>query len=410
MSDGVAESVARQLESLAQWLGQTRPFWQPRPFVGLPVSWEAEAPELATALRRLTVEAIDRHEAQPRELDGMPELWRHWAALLDEHEPPLLPGGGAPIDRRRPRGVSERKWQQILAFADRVVTSGDHLRGATRWLDWCSGKGHLGRTLARVTGMRLVCIERESALCRAGAALARDRGVDARFVEHDVLDPGPLYDLEGPDSVGVAAVALHACGRLHRQLLRRTNAGAASMLAVAPCCHHRHFEKAPAPMSELGRRVNPGIGLEQRKLVGLSEVVAKPRRAALRRREQAYRLAFDRLLREASGVDRYRPLGAVPTAWIDLPFHEFARRLAASRDLALPNEGWEPAEVEAWGWERLRVVRALGLVRGLFRRPIELWLNLDLTQYLIEQGWTVRLGSFTAESITPRNLLIIARR
>ncbi|MNT60344.1 hypothetical protein D3C72_1979200 [compost metagenome] len=55
-------------------------------------------------------------------------------------------------------------------------------------------------------------------------------------------------------------------------------------------------------------------------------------------------------------------------------------------------------------------MRNLELVRGLFRRPLEVWLLLDRALYLEEQGYAVRLGTFCDYHLTPRNLLLLAER
>ncbi|MNY82370.1 hypothetical protein D3C86_2244270 [compost metagenome] len=49
-------------------------------------------------------------------------------------------------------------------------------------------------------------------------------------------------------------------------------------------------------------------------------------------------------------------------------------------------------------------------MRGLFRRPLEVWLLLDRALYLQEQGYAVRLGTFCDYRLTPRNLLLLAER
>ena len=38
------------------------------------------------------------------------------------------------------------------------------------------------------------------------------------------------------------------------------------------------------------------------------------------------------------------------------------------------------------------------------------WLLLDRCLYLVEQGYSVRLGEFCPTSLSPRNLLILAER
>ena len=55
----------------------------------------------------------------------------------------------------------------------------------------------------------------------------------------------------------------------------------------------------------------------------------------------------------------------------------------------------------AWG----KVV----IVRHAFRRPLEVWLALDLAVRLENDGYSVSLGRFCERRLTPRNLLISAR-
>jgi hypothetical protein len=126
-----------------------------------------------------------------------------------------------------------------------------------------------------------------------------------------------------------------------------------------------------------------------------------------RRRELAWRLGLDLLLREASGVDLYTQVGSVSSAMLDLPFAAFCERLATRDELSLPPR-YDAAKAEAAGWERARLCRALGVVRCIFRRPVELWLVLDKACFLAENGREVALGTFCARAVTPRNLMLVS--
>lgn len=55
-------------------------------------------------------------------------------------------------------------------------------------------------------------------------------------------------------------------------------------------------------------------------------------------------------------------------------------------------------------------MRNLELVRGLFRRPLELWLVLDRALYLSENGYDVQVGEFCDTHLTPRNLMLLAQQ
>ena len=107
--------------------------------------------------------------------------------------------------------------------------------------------------------------------------------------------------------------------------------------------------------------------------------------------------------------DAYLPTPSLPPAWLKKPFASYCRDLAELKQLpAVGEHDWQ--RLEAAGWQRLAEVRNLELLRGLFRRPLELWLVLDRAMYLQEQGYAVRLGQFCPPHLTPRNLLLLAER
>lgn len=394
---------AERLVELGGWIEDHRLLWSERPFIGLPLSWEADEPDMAAALRALPLEAIEVYESRPWELPHMPLAYRTLAQHARASASlPQLPAATTGTLGPRPRRVPERKWQQIEHFVQ--VALHYRPRSVQRWLDWCGGKGHLGRSMAMASGLPMVCVERTVALCRDGQVLAATAGVSARFVEADVLEA----DLDGELGPNVGVLALHACGRLHQELIGRVIEAQTPLLVLAPCCYHRFLSGEVEPMSRAGRRAGLELGASNLRLVGLNEVVATPRRQRLRRTEQAYRLGFDLMLRHLSGEDRYRPLGPAPRAWFDGSFETFCLLMAEREGLDVSRGNLQTAEAE--GWDRLRITRALGMVRGLFRGPIEAWLLLDRAQHLSEAGWQVHLGAFCPPAVTPRNGMIVAWR
>jgi hypothetical protein len=109
------------------------------------------------------------------------------------------------------------------------------------------------------------------------------------------------------------------------------------------------------------------------------------------------------------GDDHYLSTPSLPVSWLEKPFADYCRDLAALKDLpAVGEHDWQA--LEAAGWQRLAHVRNLELVRGLFRRPLELWLVLDRALYLQDRGYRLQLGLFCDERLTPRNMMILAQR
>lgn len=96
----------------------------------------------------------------------------------------------------------------------------------------------------------------------------------------------------------------------------------------------------------------------------------------------------------------------MPASWLDKSYADYCKELARLKGLSTGEQPWET--LEAHGWHRLAEVRNLELLRGLFRRPLEVWLVLDRALFLQEQGYAIEVGTFCEPSLTPRNLMLLA--
>ncbi|WP_256659181.1 methyltransferase [Pseudomonas sp. A-1] len=402
MSDILQGPLLRQrFAELDAFLREHQMLWRDKPFTALTLGWERDYPALAAWLRGRTLEQADAVHNHPEQLDApapFPQLAAHAAQLAAVGDLPA--GAVAPLPAQFSVDVPGRKWQQIDAFASRL-----QFREPPRhWLDWCSGKGHLGRRLAHA-GTPLTCLEYDAALVADGQRLSDRLALPARHLEQDVLAAGASERLQA----GHTPVALHACGELHVRLLELASAKGCRQLAVAPCCYNRIATDVYRPLSQPAQASALHLSRDDLRLPLAETVTAGARVRRQRDQSMARRLAFDLLQRELRGVDDYLPVPSLAPAWLDKPFAEYCRELAELKELPAPGErDW--AALEAAGWQRLAAVRNLELVRGLFRRPLELWLLLDRALYLEEQGYRVRLGAFCDYRLTPRNILLLAER
>lgn len=388
-----AAALAGRLEAVADRLEADAPLWRAQPFKELAVPWTEDAPALATALLALDDASLEALETDPEALrERLATVDDRFRAVRELVALPVLPARTLPDPGPfADRHVPGRKWAQLRAFAAALPETG------ARLVDWCAGKGHLGRLLAGA-GAEVRCIEHDAALCAAGRALAGARPL--RFEHRDVLDPTlPL----GPDE---HVVALHACGVLHERLLERARRERFAV-SVAPCCYHHLADPgaAWAPMSRTG----PATGLSRDDLrLAVAGVATAPRHVRrLRERERLYRAAFDLLQRAVSGEDRYRPVRSVPGSVLSAGFGAFSAFAADHLGLSLPSG----MDLEAWllrGAAREHRVRRLDLVRLAYGRLLELRVVLDRALALAEAGHRVTLGVFCPRTVTPRNLLLHA--
>lgn len=390
-----------RFQALDDFLIAHQALWRPKPFTHLHLPWEAEHPRLAAWLRARTLEQADADQSHPERLPApapFPELAATAWELGHVHE---LPGHtGAEPPARLSVDVPGRKWQQIRAFASRLQFS----EPPRHWLDWCSGKGHLGRLLAQ-DGAHLTCLEYDPSLVEAGAALSQRQQLQARHLQQDVLAADAAQQLAPEHS----PVALHACGDLHVRLLQLASQRGCAHLAVAPCCYNRIGTDEYQPLSAAARDSELRLSRDDLALPLCETATAGARVRRQRDQSMARRLAFDLLQRQLRGRDEYLPTPSLPSHWLDKPFAQYCHDLAELKQLPKPGkQDW--AALESAGWQRLAEVRNLELLRNLFRRPMELWLVLDRALFLEEQGYQVRLGQFCEHRLTPRNLLLLAER
>lgn len=395
------EALLARFEALDTFIREHQHLWRPRPFTHLNLPWEARHPELSHWLRQRSLQDAEASHNQPQWLDApapFTELAATSLALCALERLPIQPL--APITSRLQVDVPGRKWQQIEAFAQSL--SFQHT--PTHWLDWCSGKGHLGRRLL-IAEQQLTCLEYDPALVEAGQVLSQRHHLNARHVQQDVLAAEAALELQP----GMTPVALHACGDLHVRLLQLASDAGCAQLAVSPCCYNRISAPHYQALSTAAL-ASPLVLSREDLSLPMSETVTAGSRVRRQRDESmARRLGFDLLQRRLRQCDDYLSTPSLPSAWLSKPFAQFCEDLAALKNLSTTGtEDWEA--LEAAGWERLAQVRNLELVRGLFRRPLELWLVLDRAMYLQERGYEVQVGEFCDSHLTPRNVMVIAQR
>lgn len=399
------EQLDERFTALDQLLLDHQSLWHGQPFTEQSLAWETDHPGLSAWLRVQSLEHADQHQLDPWQLaqnSSVPEPFPRWAQITKQlgSTCPLPHHPIKQLPEAMSRGIPGRKWQQIEAFASCLPP---HWQGSC-WLDWCAGKGHLGRRLAWPDDC-LCCIEHDVQLVEDGKQLSELWQVQASHQHCDALGEQSVPHLAASDTW----VALHACGDLHTSLLRHTTGQGVRRLAIAPCCYNRIRASHYQPLSTRGQA--SGLQLD-RSMLGLplqATVTAGAAEVRKRNRNMAWRLGFDLLQRQWRGKDEYLPVPSLANRWQHDNFADWCLAAAELKGIeAGPVSNWQAAEQA--GWQRLAKVRNLELVQGLFRRPLELWLLLDMALFLQEQGFTVQLGEFCPQQLTPRNLLLLAER
>lgn len=396
---GNYKQLAERFQQLDAFLVRHQSLWRPRPFTHTQLPWEADHSSLALWLRSRSLEDAEAAHNHPAELMAPAPFGELAEQALKLSRVDQLPTQVTPdAENRQAVDVPGRKWLQIQSFGSALLFS----ERPEHWLDWCAGKGHLGRHLA-VRGGTLTCLERDPTLVEAGAVLSQRAGIEADHCQQDVMSGAAARHL----NPALTPVALHACGDLHVRLLRLGIERGCRQLAVAPCCYNRIHSDRYQALSHVARQSPLTLSRDDLGLPLSETVTAGARERRQRDQSMAWRLGFDLLQRALRKEDSYLPTPSLPSAWLKKSFEQYCRDLAALKNLPEPQiESWH--QLERRGWQRLAEVRNLELLRGLFRRPLELWLLLDRALLLTENGYAVRLGTFCPAELTPRNLMLVA--
>lgn len=427
-----------QLDKL---LEQSRALWQVRAFEAKALPWEARFPRLATTLWSLDDAMLDTLDAEQSALvDALsPVLTQDLAALGYDWDLSLLTLSFAELSlcsditsdigpdigsddietATSPRidltelahfsaHIKGRKWEQITAFVQHLPDAGLPV------LEWCAGKGHLGRLIAKARGVDVLSLEWQAMLCEEGQAFADKWQLSQRFICADAfaIEDNAHENTAhqtNPFCAQQQAVALHACGDLHVRLLKLAAAAGTQALAISPCCYHLIQANQYQGLSTLAKDSALCLSRHDLQLPLQQSVIANPKQQALRHQEIAWRLGFDALQRSSRGIDAYLPLPAIKQSQLSGEFTEFCQWAASQKAVTLAAD----CDFDAWleiGKQRQRLTRRIDLAAHLFRRALELWLILDRCCFLQESGYRVSLREFCATSVTPRNALILAQK
>ena len=196
------------------------------------------------------------------------------------------------------------------------------------------------------------------------------------------------------------AVALHACGDLHRELIEQAVIAQTPTLCISPCCYHLTKANSYVPLSDKAKQSALQLRKVDLKLAVKEVATASPREQRLKQQELTYRLGFDAWQRHARQQDDYLPVPSIQKAMLNQGFDAFCHWAAEQKSLTDLIANTPFAKFEKEGEKRVIQVQKLESISQLFRPALEYWLVLDRAIYLEEHGYHVEIGAFCEKSLT----------
>ncbi|WP_440054422.1 methyltransferase [Pseudoalteromonas sp. T1lg65] len=389
-------SLLQQFLQLDALLRQTKPYWQLMAFQHHTLPWL----DLAPVLEQLSDQEVNDIDSCEQRLHAL--FLPYIEPLVTLNKLCHLPHLHAPrteLPFWLSNGVKGRKLAQLQDFVSAVDEQ------QLPVLEWCAGKGHLGRLLAFHGAPKVDSVELQAGLCEQGRAAAKSQELAVQFHCADVLND----QVEHLFNEHQHGVALHACGQLHRVFLTHAVTQQTKKLSLSPCCYHLFTPSLYQSLSQAAQTTELALTHHDMKLALQETVTAPARVASIRKTEVSWRLGFDALRKDLTGEQSYISVPSVNKAIFSTSFKEFCEWASEQKQLPLPT-GIDYEKYQALGEARKRITDRIELVRHLFRRPIEMWLVLDRALYLQEAGYDVRVSTFCDKRLTPRNILIQATK
>ncbi|WP_051117093.1 methyltransferase [Vibrio campbellii] len=392
-----------QFQFINDCLIENQSLWRFDPFqssLHASLPWQAQHPQLCQWLASLTPSQIEEYKAEPElALQALrpflPEL--KTLAELTHLEPLAL--NGLKLARGLDSGIPGRKLEQISSMGEAAI---QHHHGV-EWLEWCSGKGYLGRILTTQTDQPVTSFEYQQALCDSGQQAANEHHWKMTFIQGDAFNSQARAVFKPTQH----AVALHACGDLHVRLMQYGSENGIAAMTISPCCYHLIQSEQYQPMSEQGRASSLSLSKQELRIPLQQTVTGGERVRRHRQQEMVFRLGFDLITRQALGMEGYQPVPSIRKSQLSDGFESLCRWAAEQKGIDLSQE-IDFDHFEKLSEQRFWQMERLSLVQLVFQRPLEIWLALDKALYLEERGYRVRLAEFCAKSVTPRNILIRA--
>ncbi len=404
-------NLEQQFNSLDQLLSNNRQWWQFAAFHYLESRWKVIAPELDRQLekQRLNFVSESNPAQEPSHLyhnidlnqfiPDLPAIER--LSRINQNFQEIK----APTSHWQYQ-IAGRKWSQITRFVP-------HVPKQKAILEWCSGKGHLGRLVASNGASSLVSLEWQQPLCDKNEALNQRLQIEQHYCSTQVHQCDVLSDSVSKYLLPQQfPIALHACGDLHTRLVQQVVNYKMQGLCIAPCCYNLIAKENYQPLSTRAQQSQLSLSKHDLSLPLKKMVTAGQREKADQSKEKLWRIAFDCWQREVLTTDQYMPLPTIPKGVLKSDFDSFvvwACKIKKHASLIQQAQNLDSSRTLAQANKRMPAILQMEWVQHHFQRAIEVWLLLDQALFLQENGYQCEIFEFCEVIDSPRNLMLRAK-
>ena len=155
--------IKSRVRACGHILSTHRRYWSIHPFEKDIFGWEATNPRLSEFLRSWTLDEVEAFERCPHLHPKAPQELKELAFQCNQlSQLPVFHRDDVVLPASMSLHIKERKWKQIVSFVSSIHQE-NHA-----FVDWCCGKGHLGRVLSSIHSVPVYGLEYDMDLVEKG--------------------------------------------------------------------------------------------------------------------------------------------------------------------------------------------------------------------------------------------------
>lgn len=313
------------------------------------------------------------------------------------------------------QGVKKKKRheiQKIVPVLKKVKSDSDF----EYVVDIGGGVGHLSRILSHYHSIPSISIDQNTEFQKIGLnRLQKYRRLEgASDVTFMNLTFGKESDEENLKLVfnqKALGLGLHTCGPLANTLIKATADYATKGLLSFGCCYHQLIPNKDFPLSNFYKVEKlPVLNLYGFTLATRSHAGMDFDSYQTKMKVKSYRYALHLFIMKHFNSNQYTSAGECHMSLYTMPFHHYIKEKLTELNLAhtFSDQYFDDFFASAEIQRQLRVMFLCNIIRWQLGRVLEIYLLIDRCLYLEERGYVVNLKQYFDESLSPRNLGILA--
>ncbi len=409
--------------SLAKMIEETKPIWPCEVMNEFPESLEAYHQSWLEELNQCTEDELFdfdckrnvtklSHSHLENFLKPIRELCRLESFSPESHSLAL-----APLENWAYQGVKKKKRHEIDRMAPAIKKTFQELN-CKRVVDIGGGVGHLARVLAHYYQMPTTSIDQNQEFQKIGKhRVQKFRKLPGAC---DVTFINAVLDLEDKTQILAKEInresfllGLHTCGALANTLIRSAEKFKSTALFNFGCCYYRMNPEVDLWQSQFYQSHHfPKLNLYGLTLATRSHAEDDRSTFDTKIRVKLYRNALHLFLLEKYHNKYETDVGECPIHIYWQPFsHYIGMKL---KELNLQHHYTEKEFEDFYQrpdiQKTLRTIILCNLIRWQLGRALEVYLLLDRVLFLEEHEYQVSLKTYFQESLSPRNIGILAHK